>query len=181
GVLHAEVEYNDSGWVTSICLSETGDGARSQISLGDISLEEQVGRPLASAAGWRWHIVPIYQFSWNRYASLGVSIRAERGEDGLEIFLAHTNTNEDYGFRPVAFDAEMNRYDFNFEEGLGSYDVALDKFTLAKGVIAHDSIVRFGVEKRRVVEIDDGIASEVMDPAATAGQQQDGRLRVVVR
>ncbi|MFC1783201.1 M56 family metallopeptidase, partial [Planctomycetota bacterium] len=152
GVIFAEIEeknyFTSASKVTRFTLSETGQGARPEISLEGIPLEKQVARPYAPDPGWWWIINPKYQFTWGTFASSGVTIRAERGDDGLDLYLAHPNAKEEYIYRPVAFDAEMNRYDFEFKNGLGSYSVALDKFTLDNDVIAHDQIVYLGVEKK---------------------------------
>lgn len=152
GVLRSEVELaiRFEGRVVrskeSIVLAEAGTGARSRIPTANLSMEELTARPFAPAAGWQW-AMPPENCDWASMATRGLAMAVERSDQEFRLTLAYPWTPGGAEYRPVAFDVDQNRYEFETKCGGASGRVALTVFALAQNVLPASQIKRVGIEK----------------------------------
>jgi hypothetical protein len=130
---------------TSITQVDVGTGARSRILTGNQSVEELTVKPFAPAGSWQWAIVPA-RFNWSSMGNRGLAMTINKEDEQVRFMLAY-QASKDAMYRPVAFDADQRRYEFQSRNSVASGTVGLAAFTLAQDVLPTGEIKYIGVEK----------------------------------
>lgn len=138
---------------------------------------ELLGEPTDSTstfqaeAGWVWHIRP-QPAGWQSTAGDGLSMRLdELKSEGVLLTLAYSpEANRDVvEFRPVAFDAIRQRFDFKLDTGGSSGNAALQAYLLSPQSLTFDRIEFIGVEKLTKDNLRDVVAPAALRKLRDAG------------
>jgi AhpC/TSA family len=133
--------------------------------------------------GWLWHIRPQPP-DWTLLATSGLVMRQdELKSDKLLLTLAHTvQSNRDVvHFRPVAFNAARQRFEFEADSGGSSDDAALQGFLLDLKTLPMDQIAFIGIEKLTVDNLRDFVAPASFRKLKEAGANALPFPRIGVR
>jgi len=151
-------------WIISVVLLVAGCGV-----FGAEQADQK--QKFHNDAGWSWHINPA-AFSQGSIATRGVVMRLDelKGEK-LLLTLARTeeSTRDVVRFRPVAFNASGQRFEFAVDAGGGDGGVVLSGFVFDLKNLPRDQIKSIGLEKLTKTGLRDVVAPAALRKLRDAG------------
>jgi thiol-disulfide isomerase/thioredoxin len=104
-----------------------------------------------NAPGWTWRLKPnAAGTDWTSANTGGLAMRLDELKDGKLLFeLAHTldSTRDIARFRPVAFNAAGQRFEFSQDSGGSTEGVTLEGYTLDLTTVPREQIKYLGLEQ----------------------------------
>ena len=101
----------------------------------------------ATNPGWTWAIEPRDMLRLSGLATAGLVLGLDRTEKGLSLYLAFPPSKTRY--RPIAFDADRRRYEFDAQSGASNDDVRLSSYLLRAEVLPYIRYVGITSARRR--------------------------------
>jgi len=126
-------------------------------------------------SGWVWHLKPSGAGAdWTSANIEGLAMRLDELKSGkLLLTLAHTEeaTREIVRFRPVAFNASGQRFEFSRDSGGSTEGVALEGYLLDLKILPRDQIKSLGLEKLTKDKLRDVVAPAAFQKLKDSGIQ----------
>ncbi len=125
--------------------------------------------------GWVWHLKPSGAGAdWTSANIEGLAMRLDELKSGkLLLTLAHTEeaTRDIVRFRPVAFNASGQRFEFTRDSGGSTEGVALEGYLLDLKILPREEVKYLGLEKLTKDNLRDVVAPAAFQKLKNSGTQ----------